>query len=299
MFISITVSTSTLGSNLGTGGMETKLIAAEVATAAGVTTVITCSKDPKSIFRIIEYNNALKSGTSTPAHPSSGQVSPLLDASGPSQDDIAAILQSRPPHTLFKPSPTPLRDLKSWTSHTLFPSGTVIIDSGAHHVLSKRESGGRLLSAGVLGVRGAFASGQAVRICIRRPPAATDHATSERETAKARELYLKAMVTEPSTPNLAPSRAGTPAISIIDGLLGAEPSLTAMHDDNTTPSVHLKMLPEDDHVLLTPEADETADWELEEVGRGLANYNSAQIARVKGLKRYAGRSCAFEYSDCR
>ncbi|KAJ3530263.1 hypothetical protein NM688_g7734 [Phlebia brevispora] len=35
------VSTKTLGSSLGTGGMETKLIAAEIATAAGVTTIIT------------------------------------------------------------------------------------------------------------------------------------------------------------------------------------------------------------------------------------------------------------------
>ena len=57
-----TVSTSTLGSNLGTGGMETKLIAAEIATAAGVTTVVTSSKDPKNIFRIIEYNSQFKSG---------------------------------------------------------------------------------------------------------------------------------------------------------------------------------------------------------------------------------------------
>ncbi len=28
-----------------------------------------------------------------------------------------------------------------------------------------------------------------------------------------------------------------------------------------------------------------ADWEIFEVGRGLANYNSAQIKRVKGAKR--------------
>jgi glutamate 5-kinase len=27
-------------------------------------------------------------------------------------------------------------------------------------------------------------------------------------------------------------------------------------------------------------------WEVEEVGRGLANYNSAQVDKVKGLNRY-------------
>ena len=57
---SITVSTTTLGSSLGTGGMETKLIAAEIATAAGVTTIITSSKDPSCIFRIIEYDMQIR-----------------------------------------------------------------------------------------------------------------------------------------------------------------------------------------------------------------------------------------------
>ena len=36
---------------------------------------------------------------------------------------------------------------------------------------------------------------------------------------------------------------------------------------------------------LNNEVDESEEWEIEEVGRGLANYNSAQIARVKGMKR--------------
>ena len=142
------VSTSTLGSSLGTGGMETKLIAAEIATETGVTTIISNSKKPRVISEIIEYYNSLKSVPATPDE-SGGSSSPALP---------------RPPHTVFEPSSNPLRDLKSWTSHTLFPSGTIIIDAGAHHVLSRRESGGRLLPAGVVDVIGAFASGQAVRI---------------------------------------------------------------------------------------------------------------------------------------
>ncbi|KAF7799699.1 hypothetical protein EIP86_010941 [Pleurotus ostreatoroseus] len=277
------VSTKTLGSSLGTGGMETKLIAAEIATAAGVTTIITSSKDPKNIFRIIEYNNALKSGTSTPLQTSSAQASPLLVATGPAEDNIPAIPPTRPPHTLFKPSPTPLRDLKSWTSHTLFPAGTIIIDAGAHQVLSKRESGGRLLAAGVLGVRGAFASGQAVKICIRSQQASSDHAEHETEAARARDSYLKAMDTEPSTPTLGATTSSAPSpVSAIDGMMGS----ASLRDDDTTPSTSLKTLPEEDHVLLFSEAEhhESDTWELEEVGRGLANYNSAQIARIKGLK---------------
>ena len=73
-------------------------------------------------------------------------------------------VSTRPRHTLFRPSLTPLHDLKSWTKHALFPSGSVIIDAGAHRVLSRRDSGRRLLPAGVVGVVGAFASDQAVRI---------------------------------------------------------------------------------------------------------------------------------------
>lgn len=48
------VSTATLGTSLGTGGMSTKLIAAELATAAGVTTVIMHSEKVHDIFEVIE-----------------------------------------------------------------------------------------------------------------------------------------------------------------------------------------------------------------------------------------------------
>ncbi|KAG0075940.1 hypothetical protein BGZ92_002648 [Podila epicladia] len=47
------VSVATAGSSLGTGGMVTKLIAAELATAAGVTTVISRGSTPQRIFQII------------------------------------------------------------------------------------------------------------------------------------------------------------------------------------------------------------------------------------------------------
>ena len=270
--------------------METKLIAAEIATAAGVTTVITSSKDPKSIFRILEYNNALRSGTSTPSRPISGRSSPTHsdEADGIS---TPALPIERPPHTLFKPSPTPLRDLKSWTSHTLHPSGTVIIDSGAHQVLSKRESGGRLLAAGVVGVRGAFASGQAVRIVVRRFQApleldAAGKAQAERDAASARESYLRGAETQPGTPVMTANESLTSSVSTIDGMLGTSLVTLGENEEEATPSAHAKALPEEDYVLMTGGRDESDDWELEEVGRGLANYNSAQIARVKGLKRF-------------
>lgn len=291
------MSTTTLGSNLGTGGMETKLIAAEIATAAGVTTVITSSKDPKNILKIIQYNNALRSGASTPLDVLSGRSSPAPSPTTPTPPvlehhlpapiaDASALpslgsgvntpssLLDRPPHTLFKPSPLPLRDLKAWTSHTLHPSGSVVIDAGAHQVLSKRESGGRLLPAGVLGVRGAFASGQAVKILVRRDKV-------ERAQEKS-----EGVATEPNTPMLQPIGSMTSSISTLDGDLGLSVASLSVDDEDVTPSANLKILPEED---VLGSKDPTEDWEIEEVGRGLANYNYAQISRVKGLKRCATR----------
>ncbi|THV06961.1 glutamate 5-kinase [Dendrothele bispora CBS 962.96] len=225
------VSTSTLGSSLGTGGMETKIIAAEIATGAGVNTIITSSKRPENIFSIIEYYNALKSTSPVDEDPSNANPSISLP---------------RPPHTVFVPSSMPMRDLKSWTSHTLHPSGSVVIDSGAHRVLSKRESGGRLLPAGVLGVIGAFASGQAVRIVVRKPING-----SVVEVASAQS-------TRPNSPTLfsAPlSRSG---------------SSGDLTKDGTTDETNI-------------EIPEFKDEDVVEVGRGLANYNFAQILKVKGL----------------
>ncbi|KAJ3731674.1 glutamate 5-kinase [Lentinula guzmanii] len=224
------VSTTTLGSSLGTGGMETKIIAAEIATGAGVTTVITSSKRPEIMFTIIEYHNSLL--VSTPVAESSEEITiPLI----------------RPPHTVFMPSLTPMRDLKAWTSHTLFPAGSVVIDAGAHRVLSRRESGGRLLAAGVVGVMGAFASGQAVRIVIRASDG--DSATE--------------------IPSAQPSRPASPRrLSIAIGTLSRSSSSGNLESPDIEAVSPSPQLSEDDVV---------------EVGRGLAMYNYAQISKIRGL----------------
>jgi len=235
------VCTTTLGSSLGTGGMETKLIAAEIATGAGVTTVITTSKHPENICSIIEHNNSQR------ALPTASN-SPGPDSLNPSRSSSPVPILR---HTLFTPTPVPMRDLKSWTSHTLFPSGSVIIDSGAHQVLSRRESGGRLLPAGVLGVIGAFASGQAVRIVIRRQPGGPP----SEDTDAAREAYTSGESTQPSTPNLFATASMTSSIASLEPL--SKENIIPMEKEN--------------------------EMDVVEVGRGLANYNSAQITKVKGL----------------
>ncbi|KAJ3807213.1 glutamate 5-kinase [Lentinula aff. lateritia] len=228
---SVLVSTTTLGSSLGTGGMETKIIAAEIATGAGVTTVITSSKRPENIFAILEYHDSLK-GTA------------LISESS---DEETSIPLTRPPHTVFMPSLVPMRDLKAWTSHTLFPAGSVVIDSGAHRVLSRRESGGRLLAAGVIGVMGAFASGQAVRIVILASHEETD--------------MLSAQPSRPASPRrLSPNAIGMLSRSSSSGNLETIKNLN-----------------------VEAAAPQFSDHDVIEVGRGLAMYNYAQISKVRGL----------------
>ncbi|KAF8626226.1 hypothetical protein AX15_004913 [Amanita polypyramis BW_CC] len=255
------VSTTTLGSNLGTGGMETKLIAAEIATAAGVTTIITSSRHPENISSIIEYYNKnpinSHSGTTTPSEQPPHQTPDLTNI--PESGVI------RPPHTVFMASLTPMRDLKTWTRHTLYPSGSVIIDAGAHHVLSRRESGGRLLAAGVLGVIGAFASDQAVRIVVKKRPEGT---SPEEADVAARASYTKALETRPSSP--------------IPGVSLSQSGSSAAHTD-VGDSSKRAVVPEDDIVLVERGKEEIAEADVVEVGRGLANYNSAQIMKAKGL----------------
>ncbi|KAF8150443.1 glutamate 5-kinase [Mycena galopus ATCC 62051] len=249
------VSTTTLGSSLGTGGMETKLIAAEIATGAGVSTIICSSKKPENIFSIIEFHTARKSAPGTPlSGASSGRTSPTLD---PAVSELGTPTLVRPPHTMFTAAVLPMRDLKSWTSHTLFPAGSVIIDRGAHSVLSRRESGGRLLAVGVYGVIGAFASGQAVRIVIRRP---VEGSGSDESAAR----IPAPLETRPTTPALVAASSMSSSITSLEPL-SRSVSFASLVDAESKP------------------LDEVSEADVIEVGRGLANYNSAQILKVKGL----------------
>ncbi|KAJ9097268.1 hypothetical protein QFC21_004937 [Naganishia friedmannii] len=144
------VSTATLGSSLGTGGMSTKLIAAELATAAGVTTVIINSQCSKDILPIIEASEDV---------PDDNDVT----AEQAIQDNYGL-----PKCTRFIRQTTKLNDRKWWIAHGLHCAGSIIIDEGAHHAIHRKESGGRLLPSGVVAVVGTFAGHQAVKVFVRR-----------------------------------------------------------------------------------------------------------------------------------
>lgn len=308
--------------------METKLIAAEIATAAGVATIVTSSRSPESVFKIIEYDLARTKSTSRPLSTSlsSSLSTPASALSMTSEETIVPIsstriesipLPARPPHTLFKPSNAPLRDAKSWTAYTLAPAGNILIDAGAHRVLSRRDSGGRLLAVGVLDVTGTFASGQAVRITVRKRidgDAATSSSHALFAISKGKHGMTDgaadsgaASPATPATPGLMATSLSALSVSSLDpfsrsasdgsllsannGGVDATPvagtislPVTDQHDTGVTSGTHGK--PKDATVQFTGVVGPEEGWIDVEVGRGLANYNSVEISRIKGVKRY-------------
>ncbi|KAI1143853.1 glutamate 5-kinase [Hypoxylon sp. FL0543] len=153
---------SSAGSSLGTGGMSTKIVAARLATSAGVTTVITKSSSPGNIVKIVRYLQARKKYASSQSTPIPGE-----EAEDPLSRSTASLaldaIEKPPLHTRFLPLSQPIRDRYFWILHGLAPHGTIYIDAGAHRALSDKAG---LLPVGVLDVEGNFAQQEAVRLVV-------------------------------------------------------------------------------------------------------------------------------------
>ncbi|KAK4143881.1 Aspartate/glutamate/uridylate kinase [Dichotomopilus funicola] len=176
---SLVADVSSAGSSLGTGGMSTKIVAARLATSAGVTTVITRSSNPGNIVNIVKHIQASRSPASPASRasthtPGTHDKLPRIQSS-----DAFSKIQSHahvepdraptptpksiPLHTRFLPSPHPVRDRYFWILHGLRPHGTLYIDQGAYKALVGKAG---LLPVGVVGVEGNFAQHEAVRLCV-------------------------------------------------------------------------------------------------------------------------------------
>lgn len=151
----LTADVSSAGSSLGTGGMGTKIVAARLATSAGVTTVITRSSKPGNIAAIVRYLQELKTPPSQ-----SPSNSLILDEAPP---PTPALPSNVPLHTRFTPSDSPIRSRSFWILHGLAPHGTLYIDHGAFLALSNKAG---LLPVGIVGLEGHFAQQEAVRIVV-------------------------------------------------------------------------------------------------------------------------------------
>lgn len=149
MVVQYSVSVTSRGSSLGTGGMSTKLIAADLATAAGVRTVITHGAKPQNILKIIEADAA----DQLLCHP---------------QDDSEARRKTEVPlHTVFTAKNNPLYDRKWWILHGLHTAGKVYVDEGAVKAITSRQRSS-LFSAGILEVSGQFVANQAILVIGRK-----------------------------------------------------------------------------------------------------------------------------------
>ncbi|KAL1931658.1 hypothetical protein VTP01DRAFT_9801 [Rhizomucor pusillus] len=147
------VSVASRGSALGTGGMSTKLIAADLATAAGVRTVITRGATPENILEIIKADDE-------------GKLLPH-EENGPILSGMSALDPELPLHTLFTAKNNPLYDRKWWILHGLHTAGRVYVDQGAVKAVTSMQRSS-LFSAGILEVQGNFVAQQAVEIIGRK-----------------------------------------------------------------------------------------------------------------------------------
>ncbi|RHZ80631.1 hypothetical protein Glove_134g257 [Diversispora epigaea] len=136
---------SSPGSLLGTGGMVTKLIAADLATAAGITTIICRGSNPKNILLIIDnFNN-----------------NDNLSSSNNNNNNI-------PLHTRFIAKNNPIVDRKWWILHGLHTAGIIHIDEGAVQAITKVRQKSSLFAAGIIKVEGNFVAHQAVEIVFEK-----------------------------------------------------------------------------------------------------------------------------------
>ena len=209
------------------------------------------------------------------------------------------------------------------------------IDEGALRGLKRKESGGRLLPAGVLRIEGLFASHQAVKLVVRRrrragipstlvespsvdqfdpslpssPTTASTFITTTNEPTTCRPIpHLTTtgstsdpsspdLTTEPVTPTIQPALSLSSSIASLDPLsktVPASPAIQAISERLTATNidgqgqgvrvVHELAIARGEKVGLM--MGEEGDWEEIEVGKGLAQYNSVEIDRIKGLKRW-------------
>lgn len=141
------VDTSSGGSDVGTGGMTTKLIAADLATEAGTTTIIMKSTVPENIWKIVEH-----------IQNTDGEEQHIEDLEYLKLNDV-------PLHTRFIGKDSHVKNREFWMLHGLKPHGSVIIDKGAHNALTRSAKAG-LLPVGIIGVEGVFHESECVTIKV-------------------------------------------------------------------------------------------------------------------------------------
>ncbi|KAF5092942.1 hypothetical protein D0Z00_004324 [Geotrichum galactomycetum] len=166
------VDVSSAGSNVGTGGMTTKLIAAELATSAGVTTIICKSSVPGNIHAIVRYLQTHEDPVPTPANLKDGddendEITSVSLENDPEAQERELEQLARlevPPFTRFLRK-DPIKDREFWILHGVASHGSLYIDHGAYRAITRSNKAG-LLPVGVIEVRGHFHTLECVEIYV-------------------------------------------------------------------------------------------------------------------------------------
>ena len=262
--------TTSAGSALGTGGMGTKIVAAKLATSAGITVIITKSSKPGNVLAIINHLQSLEQ------YPTSSDT--IADSEAPL-------------HTRFTPSSSPMKDRRFWLLHGLAPRGTIYIDEGAHMALTNRAG---LLPVGIVDVEGHFAQQEAVKIVVvkRMQPVSLQSSILDSRSSLRNE-YKSDNTARADTPEQNESFTSTPIPDIpAAGLVsGGISGYSTAFDFNMTANSSTQMLSTAlSHLSSTdipsPTLVDSIDLSIapEEVGRALVNYSSIEISRIKGLR---------------
>jgi glutamate 5-kinase len=133
-------------SPLGSGGMRSKVVAAEMATAAGIPTVIASGLEPGVIPAAAAAAGAGAGGAAAAGAGAGGAAAAGAGAGG----------------TFFPAREGRYSSFKLWLKYAKPSRGRVLIDAGAARAL--REGGTSLLPVGVVDVTGSFEAGDAVEI---------------------------------------------------------------------------------------------------------------------------------------
>lgn len=270
---------SSAGSALGTGGMSTKIVAARLATSAGVTTVITKSDKPGNVPAILAYaekqrkaNISSRNSVSNFHHDGASQAqTAALDLNNANHNLSASTssLQDQRPertpsprhedpvplHTRFLPISNPIRDRYFWILHGLAPHGTIYIDHGAWTALSDKAG---LLPVGIVDVDGHFAQQEAVRIVVVKRLTSSSSTTHSPKPLQS--------PSQPTTPGAAAHavHAPIPVRHPLPHSMSSSQILSASHNQH-------------------PPTYELHNPAPVEIGRCVVNYSATEIRRIKGL----------------
>ncbi|CEP21049.1 PRO1 [Cyberlindnera jadinii] len=176
----LNVDTSSSGSDVGTGGMTTKLIAADLATEAGTTMIIMKSERPENLWKIVEYISNSDDDVLNGLTIEDRQVKELEKLKA---NDV-------PLHTRFIGYKQHVKNREFWMLHGLHSHGALIIDQGAHQALTRTNKAG-LLPVGIIGVVGHFHEHEcvALKAGFRSPDGSWDSTRPVTEIGRARVNY--------------------------------------------------------------------------------------------------------------